>query len=60
MPFFMHYNDRDEPQEVTEGEAKRIIQLDLKTSHEEMWRRLMLGEKVYVRLGYLIWERLTS
>ena len=60
MPFFMHYNDRDEPQEVSEGEAQRIIRLDLQTTHEAMWQRLLRGEKVHVRLGYLIWERLTT
>ena len=60
MPFFMHYNDRDEPLEVSESEAQRLIKLDLQTTYEAMWQRLLRGEKVHVRLGYLTWERLTT
>ena len=62
MPFFIHYNDRDEPQEVSEGEAKHILDVDFHdtTMRAEMWKRLMKGQKVHVRLGYVIWERLTG
>ena len=60
MPFFMHYSDRAEPQEVSEVEAHHIIDVDLPTTKVEMWQKLMRGEQVHVRLGYLTWERLVS
>ena len=60
MPFFMHYKDRDQPQEVSEGEARHILDLDLPASKDQMWQKLMRGEQVHIRLGYLVWERLVS
>ena len=62
MPFYMHYEDRDAPQEISEGQARHIIEVDFHddTMRAEMWKRLMKGQKVHVRLGYVIWERLTG
>jgi hypothetical protein len=60
MPFFMHYTNRDEPQELSESEAHHIIDVDLPNSKVEMWQKLMRGEQVHVRLGHLTWERLVS
>ena len=60
MPLFMHYKDRDEPQEISEGEACHILDLDLPASKDLMWKKLMRGEQVHVRLGHLVWERLIS
>ena len=57
MPFFIHYKDRDEPLEISESEARHMIDLDLPDMKGQMWQRLIRGEQVHVRLGYLIWKR---
>ena len=58
MPFFIRYSDRDETQEISEGEAHRIVNGDFHSAEnrEFAWGRLMKRERVFVRLGCLTWE----
>jgi hypothetical protein len=57
MPFLMHYVNSQEPQEITEEDTKRMVNSDFKeeTMRAEVMKRLVKGEKVFLKRGYVIW-----
>lgn len=57
MPYLMHYVNSNEPQEITEEDTKRMINQDFKdeTMRAEMMKRLVKGEKVFLKPGFVTW-----
>jgi hypothetical protein len=57
MPFLMHYVNSQEPQEISEEDTKRMVNADFKeeTMRAEVMKRLVKGEKVFLKRGYVIW-----
>ena len=57
MPFLMHYVNSQEPQEISEEDTKRMVNADFRdeTMRAEVMKRLVKGEKVFLKRGYVIW-----
>ena len=57
MPYLMHYVNSQEPQEISEEDTKRMINADFKdeTMRAEMMKRLVKGEKVFLKRGFVTW-----
>ena len=57
MPYLMHYVNSQEPQEISEDDTKRMINADFKdeTMRAEMMKRLVKGEKVFLKRGFVTW-----
>ena len=57
MPFLMHYVNSQEPQEITEEDTKRMVNADFRdeTMRAEVMKRLVKGEKVFLKRGYVVW-----
>ncbi len=57
MPYLMHYVNGQEPQEISEDDTKRMINADFKdeTMRAEMMKRLVKGEKVFLKRGFVTW-----
>ena len=58
MPFFMHYVNSEGPRKISEDDANRVIDADFgeEIMRAEMMTRLLKGEKVFVKRGFLIWQ----
>lgn len=57
MPFLLFRPDASEPSKITEADVRRILKTDFPDPelHNNVWGKLLKGEKVWVRPGQLQW-----
>jgi len=57
MPFMLDRVGSSEPSEVTESNVRQILKRDYprKEAMDNVWRKLLAGERVFVSLGSLQW-----
>jgi hypothetical protein len=62
MPYHLHRPETGAPSVLTESDVRRILNRDLpnKQMQESSWKRLNAGERIFVKGGFLTWERTTE
>ncbi len=62
MPYHLHRPGTGEPSALTESDVRRILKRDLPDPQmqESSWKRLNSGERIFVKGGFLTWERETG
>ncbi|MEE2659835.1 MAG: hypothetical protein VX733_15100 [Candidatus Latescibacterota bacterium] len=61
MPFFLQPPNSSDRSELTESQVRRMLQADVpEQQRDEVWRKLLRGEKVVLRAGPLVWESASS
>lgn len=57
MPFLLHRPASEEPSQLTENDARRVIRENFPSAEiqDNVWNKLLKGEKVWVSQGQLEW-----
>ena len=57
MPFLLHRPGSAEPSDLTESDARRVVDGDFPDAEmrAKVWAKLVKGEKVFVHQGQLEW-----